>query len=689
MKNNMNDNKLDNNLDKSLDQYFDKARKVQTDFSVDDAAALIESSNQSAINNVKLNKGVKPMNIIISAAAIVAAGWLATTIDFNTEDAASSELNEKPATEKQITTSTQYDDYLGELASPETKAQQKATAKASSKDLATMAQLPTKKDEDPVNRQEFSAKADTEKYALATESKSDSKTEKLPDPKQKFENSLNVTGINPISLTREEFRSLGIKLAGDSSLSFETNTANINLLISHKSVYSQEWKIKNEPDSEEYLTPQLITADGKDIIYSISISNQVSDIIPNSKTFTLYGGVGSLAKTENEKSLKKDKITANPTFTLPDGITANTSQATVLSFSVQPIKSSTANSESSEGINNKSQTVHSGTSVKIPNSEDDEDISEVSILTKEESSPTDPSENINIGKISVFQKKYLEDNDGKSKPRMVKYTEIITEDEDTTISTELDRIMMKIKDYSKSKDENIRKELDSINQLAKFNIDMDIDRLETIDGEEIEESIDEFQFYVDEMTSNIEWTFVENLVDNISETMENAYDEAAETAKINKLIPFKTTMKGKDLIFWYAASQELIDRVPERIREKIKSEIKVLSEAEDFCDAYPGSDAHFDIWRSCGGLIENLTVYPNPATTVANAVIDLKEDSNVRFSLHSLDGNELYSLRETQPMAKGKHEVTLPLEKVSSGFYLLVASTAEGDTALQRLIVKQ
>lgn len=180
MKNNMNDNNLDN----SLDQYFEKARKIQTDFSVDDAAAIIERSNQSASNNVKPSKGVKPMNIIISAAAIVAAGWLATTIDFNSDEADSRQVSENVTTANQITQSVDEGNYLGELVSPEIESPQKATnndARGSitnDNDIAETAQLSHKKDEDPINRVEYSAKADTEKYALATEVKSKIKQKK-------------------------------------------------------------------------------------------------------------------------------------------------------------------------------------------------------------------------------------------------------------------------------------------------------------------------------------------------------------------------------------------------------------------------------------------------------------------------------------------------------------------------------
>jgi hypothetical protein len=84
-------------------------------------------------------------------------------------------------------------------------------------------------------------------------------------------------------------------------------------------------------------------------------------------------------------------------------------------------------------------------------------------------------------------------------------------------------------------------------------------------------------------------------------------------------------------------------------------------------------------------LTQNLSIYPNPASTYSDIKFNLKEASQITISLHSLLGEEIY--RETSRNSAGFISKTIMIGDISKGVYLLKISSDKGSVT-RKLVVK-
>ena len=97
-------------------------------------------------------------------------------------------------------------------------------------------------------------------------------------------------------------------------------------------------------------------------------------------------------------------------------------------------------------------------------------------------------------------------------------------------------------------------------------------------------------------------------------------------------VPYKNDPDKGGLIFWYHPSQDLIDALPERYRNDLAKEFKLLANEKAICGAKVDAEkCYLDIWRACSGAIENLRVFPNPVKSDLNVRFELKENRNMSF----------------------------------------------------------
>jgi hypothetical protein len=165
--------------------------------------------------------------------------------------------------------------------------------------------------------------------------------------------------------------------------------------------------------------------------------------------------------------------------------------------------------------------------------------------------------------------------------------------------------------------------------------------------------------------------------------------------KINKLIPIEVTMmggspQGYTFIFWYDPTPKFLDALPADVRNRLEPELKILQETDNICEgaAIAGKDTYFDVWRSCSGSLENLTVFPNPTSGKVNLSFSLLEPRNLSIILHDLSGRKIAELSQVKSFTSGDHSESFKLQDIEPGMYLVSVRSDKGEQAVQRVIVE-
>ena len=85
--------------------------------------------------------------------------------------------------------------------------------------------------------------------------------------------------------------------------------------------------------------------------------------------------------------------------------------------------------------------------------------------------------------------------------------------------------------------------------------------------------------------------------------------------------------------------------------------------------------------------VENLTVYPNPASNFASAKFMLSNTSTVSFSVYDMLGREVMN-HAAEEMTAGGQQINFSTETLSSGVYNVVITTENGKISQHLSIVK-
>ncbi|MBI5326220.1 MAG: T9SS type A sorting domain-containing protein [Ignavibacteriae bacterium] len=195
----------------------------------------------------------------------------------------------------------------------------------------------------------------------------------------------------------------------------------------------------------------------------------------------------------------------------------------------------------------------------------------------------------------------------------------------------------------------------------------------------------------------ITW-FDENMISNLDKDL-NTY------LRINKWISIKVNM-GKNpiknnynsndeyaFILWFEPTNEFIEKLPEKYRNKINKEINAIVGKTKNCQIPPktiaGEEPLLDIWRACNGAIENLRIYPNPTSEIINVDFNLTSKRNVRIILNDLSGAKILELIGSIVLDIGIHNKIFHLNNIEPGMYLISIISDYGEQAVQRIIVEK
>ncbi len=82
--------------------------------------------------------------------------------------------------------------------------------------------------------------------------------------------------------------------------------------------------------------------------------------------------------------------------------------------------------------------------------------------------------------------------------------------------------------------------------------------------------------------------------------------------------------------------------------------------------------------------ISNVTIYPNPASAVANIDLNLASASNVNIDVYNMIGQSVYA-KDFSNLASGDHHFTINTSSYKSGIYFI--SVNAGDYKVTRKLI--
>lgn len=145
------------------------------------------------------------------------------------------------------------------------------------------------------------------------------------------------------------------------------------------------------------------------------------------------------------------------------------------------------------------------------------------------------------------------------------------------------------------------------------------------------------------------------------------------------------TQRKYSLILWYHPSDEFLNALPARYRKDLKTEIEYIK--SDAKTEKPATCTYFEVCKSTL-KVDNLKVYPNPASERINIEFSLNQETNCKISLVNISGIELRLLLPQTRLSAGRAEYSFDLSDVIPGIYILSIKTTEGFKT-QRVIVSR
>jgi hypothetical protein len=138
------------------------------------------------------------------------------------------------------------------------------------------------------------------------------------------------------------------------------------------------------------------------------------------------------------------------------------------------------------------------------------------------------------------------------------------------------------------------------------------------------------------------------------------------------------------IILWYYPTEEFLKALPQRYRNDIKSEIESIRSGEQSGQT---SCTYFEACKSTLA-INDLKVYPNPASISATLEFTLSADVIGKISLVNISGSELKILVPKTRFMSGLNSFQLQFDQVIPGIYLISIVTDKGFKTKRMIITK-
>ena len=619
-------NKLPN-----LEDYLNEARNSKPVVSLDEARSLVKGlpdSPGASNSNVKINKGIKPMQIVSALISIVAAAGIVSyyTIFDNDQPAPVKNVNEASA--------------IALLDNP--------VLEDNTPDIVQLANDVVPETNEPVQDEE-----NTVAENIIAENDLE---EVQPSSEQ-----IDISGVKLIHLEKDELKALDLDLTNDNKAMFyvlkETGHP-IKVILYENEGFDLQHE-NEDADLNNTISPRFVT-DGKGNRKMSLFSNKdFGMILANSSTNI---DLGALDGTDEDIEKIKEEIIAH--------INLNTPNTGVMKLDLTDSNAVTKIMTKMVSSMDSNKVVISNEAINIQNEDN-----KVIVMTDSNSNRT-----------RIIKKLYREELDSLlpefrissspdslalmlgDNPENIEMTMFVKFDSDGLSDEERDSLI-KSGDYGtylSDKYEEMALKINSGQGVQEKNINISVQAFNT-DAD------------------------VENIIDEAREKTIAITDDFDNYLRINKLIPVAIGFDpGEvDYILWYDPSPELVKALPARIKSKLSKEVRLL-EKNEFCnnEAIAGEEAYADIWRSCSGAIEGLSVFPNPTDGKVNVSYTLNENRNICITVHDLSGRKISQLSGFSDKPMGIYDEEFILKDIQPGMYLISIRTNDGEQAVQRVIVK-
>lgn len=153
--------------------------------------------------------------------------------------------------------------------------------------------------------------------------------------------------------------------------------------------------------------------------------------------------------------------------------------------------------------------------------------------------------------------------------------------------------------------------------------------------------------------------------------------------------------RGADIILWYYPTPEFAAALPARYRISLQKELNAIADVVE-CNLPPGEACRqmtgepllLNYCRRTSGALSGLSVSPNPARGSVTMRYNVESDRTVTTALHGIRGERIRELIPSKGVGTGTHSVTLQLDGVAPGAYMVVLRTERGEEVSERLIVQ-
>jgi hypothetical protein len=146
-----------------------------------------------------------------------------------------------------------------------------------------------------------------------------------------------------------------------------------------------------------------------------------------------------------------------------------------------------------------------------------------------------------------------------------------------------------------------------------------------------------------------------------------------------------TNPLSEDRVFWFTPTEAFFDRLPNRIKNGLEKEYKIVS--SEGKSAELSACTYFESCKSTL-KVENMKIYPNPAQHEITIDFQLINAQEGEILLANISGQQLRVLRSKSKFNEGVNTVRCELNDIKPGIYLISIVTPLGFKT-ERLIVTE
>lgn len=189
----------------------------------------------------------------------------------------------------------------------------------------------------------------------------------------------------------------------------------------------------------------------------------------------------------------------------------------------------------------------------------------------------------------------------------------------------------------------------------------------------------------------------------LTQDMSFKWEKDKFVPKVDKLLPVTFIVESKDenkptvkFHFWYYATKEMIDKLPERYKKEVFEEFGFVEDInngkitpDEACEKIIHDNFYFDICENRSGALGGMTVFPNPVSTHAKCRLVLSDSRNISAFLYDGGGARISNIMANSGMNAGNNDFDIPFDELPSGIYILVVTTDKNERISAKIIVNK